>query len=109
MGLISIKDGLDLGTPAGRLMANVIASVAAYEVEVRSERVLAGQAVARAKGKTWGGMPKGTRIKVTPEQEAIIRRLKGEGEKVARIARATGLSRPTIYSVLGGEPVSGAS
>jgi len=109
VGLISIKDGLDLGTPAGRLMANVIASVAAYEVEVRSERVLAGQAVARAKGKTWGGMPKGTRIKVTPEQEAIIRRLKGEGEKVARIARATGLSRPTIYSVLGGEPVSGAS
>lgn len=100
IGLISLKDGLDLGTPAGRLMANVIASVAAYEVEVRSERVLAGQAVARAKGKTWGGMPKGRRIKVTPEQEAVIRRMKAENEKVASIARATGLSRPTVYSVL---------
>lgn len=109
VGLVSLRDGLDLGTPAGRLMANVIASVAAYEVEVRSERVLAGQAVARAKGKTWGGMPKGTRIKVTPELEAMILRLKSEGEKVARIARATGLSRPTIYSVLGSNPVPGAS
>ncbi|KAJ3082384.1 hypothetical protein HK102_001746 [Quaeritorhiza haematococci] len=101
VGLVSIRDGLDLATPAGRLMANVIASVAAYEVEVRSERVLAGQAVARAKGKTWGGMPKGTRIKVTPEQEAVIKRMKAENAKIAAIARATGLSRPTVYSVLG--------
>jgi DNA invertase Pin-like site-specific DNA recombinase len=31
--LVSLKDGLDLATPAGRLMANVLASVAAYEPE----------------------------------------------------------------------------
>jgi DNA invertase Pin-like site-specific DNA recombinase len=100
VNLVSIKDGLDLSTPAGRLMANVLASVAAYETEIRAERVLAGQAVARAKGKTWGGMEKGKRIKVTPEQETQVKRLKSEGEKVAAIARATGLSRPTIYSIL---------
>jgi DNA invertase Pin-like site-specific DNA recombinase len=46
----------------------------------------------------------GKRIKVTPEQEDTIRRLKIEGKKVAAIARAVGLSRPTIYAVLrGGE------
>jgi hypothetical protein len=33
--LISLKDGIDLLTPAGRLMANVLASVAAYETEIR--------------------------------------------------------------------------
>src|SRR5689334_9756488 len=55
VGLVSLKDGLDLSTPAGRLMANVLASVAAYETEVRAERVLAGQAAARAAGKRWGG------------------------------------------------------
>jgi len=44
INLISLKDGLDLSTPAGRLMANVLASVAQYETEVRAERVLAGQA-----------------------------------------------------------------
>jgi len=49
INLISLKDGLDLGTPAGRLMANVLASVAQFETEVRAERILAGQAAARAK------------------------------------------------------------
>jgi hypothetical protein len=42
----------------------------------------------------------GKRIKVTPEQEDTIRRLKIEGKKVAAIARAVGLSRPAIYAVL---------
>src|SRR6476646_350739 len=55
INLISLKDGLDLGTPAGRLMANVLASVAQFETEVRAERVLAGQAAARAAGPNWGG------------------------------------------------------
>ena len=102
--LVSLRDGLDLSTAAGRLMANVLASVAAYETEVRAERILAGQAAARAKGKTWGGSEKGRRIKVNDEQIRLIHRMKAEGEKVAAIARATGLSRPTIYDVLKTEP-----
>lgn len=61
VGFESLRDKVDLSTPAGRLMANVLASVAVYENEVRSERIIAGQAV----------------------------------------ARANGLSRPTVYSVLG--------
>lgn len=102
--LVSLRDGLDLTTAAGRLMANVLASVAAYETEVRAERILAGQAAARAKGKKWGGSEKGRRIKVNDEQIRLIHRMKAEGEKVAAIARATGLSRPTIYDVLKTEP-----
>ena len=43
IGLFSMKDCLDLTTPAGRLMANVLASVSAYETEVRQEGVLAGK------------------------------------------------------------------
>ena len=102
VGLVSVKDGLDLATPAGRLMANVLASVAAYENEVRSERILAGQAVARVNGKRWGGSKAGARRKVTVEAATAIRRLRREGEKVTAIARAVGLSRPTVYSVLAG-------
>ena len=100
VNLVSLKDGLDLSTPAGRLMANVLASVAQYDNEVRAERVIAGQAVARAKGKTWGGSERGKRKKVTPTQEKIIRQLKVERESITSIAKATGLSRPTIYDVL---------
>jgi DNA invertase Pin-like site-specific DNA recombinase len=105
VNLISLKDGLDLSTPAGRLMANVLASVAAYETEVRAERIHAGLEVAKANGVKLGrpkqkGDGKGKRIKVTTEQETIVKRLKGEGQGVSAIARTTGLSRPTIYSIL---------
>jgi DNA invertase Pin-like site-specific DNA recombinase len=103
VGLVSLKDGLDLETPAGRLMANVLAGVAAYETEVRAERIMAGQAAAREAGKVWGGSARGRRLKVTAEQEAILRRLKSEGVGISAMARATGLSRPTIYRVLGEE------
>jgi DNA invertase Pin-like site-specific DNA recombinase len=98
VGLFSLRDSLDLSTPAGRLMANVLASVAAYETEVRAERVQAGQAVARQHGKTWGGSDKGRLITVTVEQRNQV--LAMRGEKVARIARTVGLSRPTIYRLL---------
>ena len=91
VNLVSLKDGLDLAAPAGRLMANVLASVAQYETEVRAERIVAGQAAARERGARFG-RPEGTgkRIKVTPEQEETIRRLKAEGKKIAAIARAVG-------------------
>ena len=104
--LVSLKEGLDLATPVGRQMANVLAGVAAYETEVRAERIMAGQAAARDAGKSWGGSAKGRRLKVTAEQEEMIRRLKGEGVGVSAIARATGLSRPTIYRVLDTEVTS---
>lgn len=101
VNLVSIKDGIDLGTAAGRMMANVLASIAQFETEVRAERVLAGQAVARANGKTWGGRKPGTRIRLTPEKERTIKAMKKAGESVAAIARAVELSRPTVYAVLG--------
>ena len=101
VGLVSIRDGVDLETAAGRLMACVLASVAAYETEVRSERIVAGQSAARAAGQRWGGSLKGRRLKVTQEQIDTIRQLRGQAKPVAAIARAVGLSRPTIYSVLG--------
>ena len=63
IGFEALRDKVDLSTAAGRLMANVLASVAAYENEVRSERIRAGQAVAMANGKHWGGSQKGRCIK----------------------------------------------
>lgn len=98
IGLFSLRDSLDLSTPAGRLMANVLASVAAYETEVRAERVLAGQAAARASGKTWGGSKQGRQISVTDEQKVQVVAMRGE--KITKIARTVGLSRPTIYRLL---------
>ncbi len=100
VGLVSLREGLDLSTPAGRLMAHVLASVAQYETEVRGERVRAGQEAARAQGKRWGGSKPGRRVKVSDLQAETIRSLKEGGAPIAAIARTVGLSRPTVYSVL---------
>ena len=99
--LVSLKDGFSLASPAGRLHARILASVAEYETEVRAERVAAGQAVARRKGKRWGGSKKGWRWRVTDDQLVAIREMRRSGKKITQIARVTGLSRPTIYQVLG--------
>jgi DNA invertase Pin-like site-specific DNA recombinase len=99
VNLVSLKDGLDLSTAAGRLMAHVLASVSQYETEIRAERVLAGQAVARKAGKVWGGSKAGPKG-VTTEQIDTIRRMNEAGESKSSMMRATGLSRPSIYRTI---------
>ena len=98
--LISLMDNVDLGTASGRLIANVLASVASYETELRGERVKAGQSVAKANGKRWGGAVRGRRLSVTNEQIGVIVLMRESGEKVASISRATGVSRRHVYNIL---------
>jgi len=100
VGFVSLREGFDLATPAGRLMAGVLASVAAYETEVRKERQLAGIAKAKADGKSWGGRKAGTRVRLTEEKEAVIHHLHDQGKTVASISRLVGLTRRTIYKAL---------
>ena len=97
VNLISVNDSFDLNTPTGHLISNVLGSVTQYEAEVRAERVKSGQEAARAKGKRWGGSSKGRRLYVTADQVAKIRKMKAQKATVASIARATGLSRQTVY------------
>lgn len=101
VNLVSLKNSLDLTTPAGRLTANVLASVSQFELELRSERQRAGIEAAQAAGKTWGGRKAGTRVRLTNEKERTIRRLYKAGESVSAIARTVELSRPTVYRVVG--------
>jgi DNA invertase Pin-like site-specific DNA recombinase len=102
--LVSLKDSLDLSTPAGRMMAGVIASVAQYETEVRKERQMAGIEAVRAKNKgkcPWGGS-KGGRVLLLPEKVEAIKKLYKEGHKITAIARAVEVSRGSIYRVIQG-------
>lgn len=52
--LISLKEGLDLSTAAGRLMANVLAAMANFERDRIRERTMLGLARVRAQGKRLG-------------------------------------------------------
>ena len=99
INLVSIKDGLDLSTPAGRLMANVLASVAQFETEIRAERIHAGIAAAKARGKKWGGSKKGSG-KVTITIAKAIVRMREEGVTVTEIAKLLKLHKQTVYNAL---------
>lgn len=100
VGFVSLREGIDLATPAGRLMLVVLAGVSQYETEVRKERQIAGIEKAKAEGKTWGGRKVGTRVKLTEEKEALIRQLHGQDTPIAAIARMVGLTRKTVYMAL---------
>jgi DNA invertase Pin-like site-specific DNA recombinase len=51
---ISFKDNIDLSTPQGRLMFSLLSAMAEFERELICERVKAGMANARRKGKQIG-------------------------------------------------------
>jgi len=54
---ISLRDNLDLSTPSGRLMFQIIGAIAEFERSLIHERVKAGLRNARAKGKRLGRPP----------------------------------------------------
>lgn len=58
VNLVSLKEKLDLSTPAGRLYINITASVYQFERECILERTLEGVAIAKAAGKYKGKIPK---------------------------------------------------
>jgi DNA invertase Pin-like site-specific DNA recombinase len=102
---ISLREGIDLNTPAGRLIANVLASVGQYETEVRGERIAAGLAAKKlrvARGEeTWAnGRPVGSGHKATPEVCRAVRAEAARGTSKVAIARMFKLSRQTVYVIL---------
>jgi len=54
VAFVSLRDNLDLSTPSGRLMFQIIGAMAEFERSLIQERVRAGLRNARAKGKRFG-------------------------------------------------------
>lgn len=100
IGFVSLKESLDLSTPAGKLMATVVAGVAQYDNEVRTERINEGIAAAHKAGKRWGGCKAG-RSKLTPEQIKNAHTLHKAGTTKAALARLFGVSYPTMHKIIG--------
>jgi DNA invertase Pin-like site-specific DNA recombinase len=59
---VSVRDAIDTSTAAGRLLRVILAGFAAYENEIRSERISAGIKKARREGKEWGGRQENSRL-----------------------------------------------
>jgi DNA invertase Pin-like site-specific DNA recombinase len=93
----SVTDGIDTSTPAGRFYFHIIASLAEMERELTRERVGAGLAAARARGKVGGRKPK-----LGPKQIAQARKmLEDPTVSITYVAGRLGVNRVTIYRALG--------
>jgi DNA invertase Pin-like site-specific DNA recombinase len=74
----------------------ILAALAKQERVRLSERVVAGLQRARAQGRV-GGRPKATNDKM---RERILE-MRRDGESLAEIAAELGVSKPTVYRVIG--------
>ncbi|PPA05300.1 DNA invertase [Pseudomonas sp. MWU12-2312b] len=92
-GLNILGMGIDSTTAGGRLMLNVLGSVAQFEREMMLERQREGIAKAKADGKYKGRKPKGE-----PLLERILA-LKAEGLGDTAIGKELGLDRTTVFRV----------
>ena len=87
IGFVSLGEGIDLNTPAGRLQLHVLAALAEFERSRIQERVRAGLARVRAAGKRLGRP-------VAPVPLEKLRTV--AGMSVREGARRLGVSRSTL-------------
>src|SRR6056297_3020075 len=94
VGLRILDLGLDTSNATGKLMLNVLGSVAQFEREMMLERQREGIAKAQREGKYRGRAP--TAMRRRSEVLALLR----DGVSKRQIARDLGISERSVYRVL---------
>lgn len=90
VAFVSLRDNLDLSTPSGRLMFQIIGAMAEFERALIQERVRAGLKSARARGKRLGR----PRIAVNAAQ---IAQLRASGASWGEISQQLGIGVGTAH------------
>jgi putative DNA-invertase from lambdoid prophage Rac len=98
VAFVSLTEALDLTTPTGRAMAGLLSVFAAFEHEVLRERIRAGIAEARLRGKHLG------RPVTVGRQASQIRKLYRAGVSKAEIARRLEIGRTSVRRILSTRP-----
>jgi DNA invertase Pin-like site-specific DNA recombinase len=91
----SISDGIDPTTSTGRLMLNMLATLAEYERELIVERVNAGIAASRTAGTRFGRPPNDPTV--IDDKLGIVAQARAAGKTAAQAAELVGWSRATLY------------
>ena len=94
---ISLRDNLDLSTPSGRLMFQIIGAMAEFERALIQERVRAGLRNAKAKGKRIGRP-----LQVVESSEVL--KLRAEGLSWRAISERLRLGLGTVYRAISSDP-----
>jgi putative DNA-invertase from lambdoid prophage Rac len=87
----------DLATPQGRLIANLMSSLAEFEHDLLRERVRSGIAAAKARGQTLGRRPG---YRPSDKQAPKVVELFEAGYSQRKIAAELGLSKTTVNEIL---------
>lgn len=90
----SLTEALDFSTPAGRALAGMLSTFAEFERDIIRERVVAGIANARAKGKPHG------RPRTAGRKVSEIVALRDKGLNNSQIARKLKISRGSVINYL---------
>ena len=94
VGLVVLDQAIDTTTPSGRLLFNVLGSIAEFERDLIRERTVAGIRAARRRGKRIGR----PRVHVPRERARALLR---DGKSVSSVARELGVARSTLQRALG--------
>ena len=91
VAFVSLRDNVDLSTPSGRLMFQVVGAMAEFERSLITERVRAGLRNAQAKGRLLG------RPRVALDVGRVIR-MRAEGASYRSIAAKLGVSVGKVHA-----------
>jgi DNA invertase Pin-like site-specific DNA recombinase len=90
VAFVSLRDNLDLSTPSGRLMFQIIGAMAEFERALIQERVRAGLKSARARGRRLG------RPRVAVDAAQIVQ-LRASGASWSEISQQLGIGVGTAH------------
>jgi len=95
VGFVSFKESLDFTTPTGRLMFHLLGAFSEFEKELIRERVKAGVAHARSKGKRLGRRPL-----IDTKLLRTVADMRSKGLSIRGISRELGVSKSLVHKSL---------
>lgn len=101
--LLVVDQNIDTSTSTGRLMFNMLAAIAEFENDLRTERQAEGIAKAKENGVKFGRPPK---LTDTRKQEIYSRRL--AGATIGQLAKEFSLGEASIYRAINAVKQSGS-
>ena len=94
--MVVLDQAIDTSTPAGRLLFNVLGSIAEFERDLGRERTAAGMRAAKRRGMHVG------RPRAAVDRVALVQGIRS-GASVSTLARALGISRATARKLVAEE------
>jgi DNA invertase Pin-like site-specific DNA recombinase len=93
--LVVLDQNLDTSTPTGKLLFNMLASIAEFETEIRKERQMEGIAKAKERGVQFG-----RKSKLQVKEIEQMRLDRSEGVKISDLMSKYSISKASVYRLL---------